>query len=74
MNKALSLIPSMLEPLRQARVHGFLLERADNLYRFGSSKPVCSKALGDLLVEGGWLAKFGTRYEPTERGLQAAVE
>ncbi len=66
------LFPGMLKPLRLARVHGFLIERRDGLYYFGGSQPVCSMALAQRMVEGGWLVKYGQRYEPTERGLRAA--
>jgi hypothetical protein len=65
------LIPGMIEPLRQARVYGFLVERADGVYRLGGSRPACSTALAQKMVEGGWLVKHGFRYEPTELGLRA---
>ena len=69
---SISLIPGMLEPLRQARFYGFLIERFDGVYHLGGSRPACSKALARMMVEGGWLVKYGSRYEPTEQGLRAA--
>jgi hypothetical protein len=68
MTSSITLISSMLKPLRHARVYGFLIERGDGVY---GSRPTCSTALASKMVEGGWLVKHGFRYEPTERGLQA---
>ena len=66
------LFPGMLEPLRQARVYGFLIERADGYITLAGSKPTCSTALATKMVEGGWLVEHGFRYEPTQKGLRAA--
>ena len=72
MTSSIILIPSMLKPLRQARVYGFLIERSDGVYHLGGSRPACSMALARKMVEGDWLVKIGFRYEPTEQGLRAA--
>lgn len=72
MTSSIVIIPSMLKPLRQARVYGFLIERGDGVYHLGGSRPACSTALAMKMVEGGWLVKLGFRYEPTEQGLRAA--
>lgn len=72
MTDSIIIIPGMLKPLREARRHGFLVERAGGVYHLGASQPACSMALASKMVEGGWLVKHGFRYEPTERGLRAA--
>lgn len=74
MTSSISLMPSMMKPLRQARRYGFLIERAGAVYRFGADEPACSKALAEMMVQGGWLVKYGYRYEPTVRGLQAVAD
>lgn len=69
-----SLMPCMVKPLRQARQHGFLVQRAGGVYYFGANEPACSRALAEMMVEGGSLVKYGYRYEPTVRGLKAVSD
>jgi hypothetical protein len=66
------IFPGMIKPLRLARVYGFLVEIWDGVYRPGGSQPACSTVLARKLVEGGWLAKYTERYEPTERPRMTA--
>jgi hypothetical protein len=72
MTTSIILIPGMLKPLRLARVYGYLVERRDGLYHPGGSKPACSAELARMMVEGGWMVRYGERYEPTQQGLRAA--
>ncbi|MET4631919.1 hypothetical protein ABIB83_008984, partial [Bradyrhizobium sp. I1.8.5] len=44
---------------------------SSGLYFPGSNQPACSKALAERMVEGGWLVKYGERYQPTEKGWHA---
>jgi hypothetical protein len=70
--KSIILRSGMNQPLRLARVYGFLLGGKDGLYYPGGEQPVCTLALARKMVEGGWLERHGQRYEPTQQGLQAA--
>jgi hypothetical protein len=72
MTTSVIFMPGMLKALRLARVHGFLVERWDGVYQPGGLERACTKLMAQNLVEGGWLVKYGQRYEPTEQGLQAA--
>jgi hypothetical protein len=71
-SKSVDLRPGMNRPLRLARVYGFLLGGKDGLYYPGSGQPICTMAVAQKMVEGGWLERRGERYELTEHGRQAA--
>jgi hypothetical protein len=71
-SKSVDLRPGMNRPLRLARVYGFLLEGRDGLYYPGGGQPVCTLALAQKMVEGGWLERHAQRYASTQQGLQAA--
>ncbi|MCK1653502.1 hypothetical protein IVA88_18955 [Bradyrhizobium sp. 149] len=71
-DSSIILFPGMIKPLRLARLYGYLVQRSDGLYHPGGSHPVCSASFAQRMVEGGWFAKYGDRYEPTQQGLRAA--
>jgi hypothetical protein len=70
-DKPFVLFPGMIEPLRVARVCGYLVQYGDALYHPGGTQPICTMALARKMVEGGWLEQRGQRYEPTKQGLRA---
>ncbi|MDE5459830.1 hypothetical protein [Bradyrhizobium sp. CSS354] len=70
-DKPFVLFPGMIEPLRVARVYGYLIQHGDALYHPGGTQPICTMALARKMVEGGWLEQHGQRYEPTKQGLRA---
>lgn len=71
-DSSIILFPGMIKPLRLARVYGYLVQRSDGVYHPGGSHPACTTSLAGRMVKGGWLVKYGDRYEPTEQGLRAA--
>lgn len=71
-DSSIILFSGMIKPLRLARAYGYLVQRSDGLCHPGGSHPVCSTSLALRMVEGGWLARYGDRYEPTQQDLRAA--
>lgn len=71
-DSSIILFSGMIQPLRLARVCGYLVQRSDGVYRPGGNRPACTTPLALRMVEGGWLARYGDRYEPTQQGLRAA--
>lgn len=70
-DKPFVLFPGMIEPLRAARIYGYLIQDGDALYHPGGTQPICTMSLARKMVEGGWLEQQGQRYEPTKQGLRA---
>ncbi|MET4322566.1 hypothetical protein [Bradyrhizobium sp. RT5a] len=61
-DKPFVLFPGMIEPLRAARVYGYLIQYGDALYHPGGTQPICTMSLARKMVEGGWLEQHGHRY------------
>ncbi|WP_456675059.1 hypothetical protein [Bradyrhizobium sp. RDM12] len=62
--------PGMQNPLRQARLYGYLIEHERALFHPGGNHPLCGAGMARRLIEAGWLVKAGDRYELTPKALR----
>jgi hypothetical protein len=62
--------PGMQNPLRQARLYGYLIEREGALFHPGGGHPLCSAGMTRRMIEAGWLVKAGDHYELTPQAQE----
>ncbi|MCK1405122.1 hypothetical protein IVB48_06735 [Bradyrhizobium sp. 76] len=62
--------PGMQNPLRQARLYGYLIEREGALFHPGGGHPLCSAGMTRRMIEAGWLVKAGDYYELTPQAQE----
>lgn len=61
------LFPGMIQPLRLARVYGYLIHRADGLYHPGGSQPICTMAIW----RGRWSEAAGSNSTASAMSQQS---
>jgi len=62
--------PGMQNPLRQAQLYGYLIERDGALFHPGGTHALCGPGMTRRMIKAGWLTKTGDRYELTPKALE----
>jgi hypothetical protein len=60
----------MQNPLRQARLYGYLIEREGALFHPGGNHPLCGASMARRMIAAGLLVKAGDRYELTSQAQE----